>query len=40
MDTGGHIPYSIKTGWLGRGMKVADLKGDGFALSLPMPLLL
>jgi uncharacterized protein (DUF1501 family) len=40
METGGHIPYSIKTGWLGRGMKLADLKGDGLALALPMPLLL
>ncbi len=40
METGGHIPYAIKTGWLGRGMKLAELKGDGLALSLPMPLLL
>ncbi len=40
METGGHIPYSIKTGWLGRGMKLAELKGDGLALALPMPLLL
>ena len=40
METGGHIPYSIKTGWLGRGMKLAKLKGDGLALALPMPLLL
>ena len=40
METGGHIPYSIKTGWLGRGMKLAELKGAGLALALPMPLLL
>tara|TARA_Y100001936_G_C16083427_1_gene679704 strand:- start:508 stop:1662 length:1155 start_codon:yes stop_codon:yes gene_type:complete len=40
METGGHIPYSIKTGWLGRGMKLAGLKGEGLALALPMPLLL
>ena len=40
METGGHIPYAIKTGWLGRGMKLAELKGDGLALSLQMPLLL
>ena len=40
METGGHIPYSIKTGWLGRGMKLAELKGDGLALALPIPLLL
>jgi len=40
METGGHIPYAIKTGWLGRGMKLAELKGDGLALALPMPLLL
>ncbi len=31
---------SRKTGWLGRGMKLANFKGDGLALSLPMPLLL
>ena len=40
MESGGHIPYSVKTGWLGRGMKLAKLKGDGLALALPMPLLL
>ena len=40
METGGHIPYAVKTGWLGRGMKLAELKGDGLALALPMPLLL
>jgi len=40
MESGGHTPYSVKTGWLGRGMKLAKLKGDGLALALPMPLLL
>jgi len=40
MESGGKIPYKIKTGWLGRGMKLANLKGDGLALALPMPLLL
>ena len=29
MQSGGHIPYSIKTGWLGRGMNLAKLNGDG-----------
>jgi uncharacterized protein (DUF1501 family) len=40
MESGGKIPYEIQTGWLGRGMKLANLKGDGLALSLPMPLLI
>ena len=40
METGGKIPYQIKTGWLGRGMKVAGLTGKGLALALPMPLLI
>ena len=40
METGGRVPYEIKTGWLGRTMKLAKLQGDGLALSLPMPLLL
>lgn len=40
MESGGNIPYSVKTGWLGRGMKLAKLKGEGLALALPMPLLL
>ena len=40
MESGGRVPYQEKTGWLGRGMKLANLKGDGLALSLPMPLLL
>ena len=40
MQSGGKIPYSVKTGWLGRGMKLAGLTGNGLALSLPMPLLI
>ena len=40
MQSGGKIPYAIKTGWLGRGMKTAGLTGNGLALSLPMPLLI
>ena len=40
MMTGGRVPYKYKTGWLGRGMKLAGLKGNGLALSLPMPLLI
>ncbi|WP_440647832.1 DUF1501 domain-containing protein [Candidatus Pelagibacter sp. HIMB1521] len=40
METGGKIPYQEKTGWLGRGMKLAGLTGSGLALSLPMPLLI
>ena len=40
MESGGNVPYQIKTGWLGRGMKLANLKGDGLALALPMPLLI
>ena len=40
MESGGKIPYKEKTGWLGRGMKVAGLKQEGLALALPMPLLL
>ena len=38
METGAHIPYAEKTGWLGRGMAAAEL--HGLAASLPMPLLL
>ena len=38
METGAHIAYAEKTGWLGRGMDAAKL--DGLAVSLPMPLLL
>tara|TARA_Y100000590_G_C15715309_1_gene1011674 strand:- start:79 stop:1230 length:1152 start_codon:yes stop_codon:yes gene_type:complete len=40
MESGGKIPYQKKTGWLGRGMKIAGLKGNGLALALPMPLLI
>ena len=38
MESGGHVPYKERTGWLGRGIKAAELQG--LALSLPMPLLL
>ena len=38
METGAHVAYAEKTGWLGRGMDAAEL--DGLAVSLPMPLLL
>tara|TARA_B100000287_G_scaffold72988_2_gene64655 strand:+ start:913 stop:2067 length:1155 start_codon:yes stop_codon:yes gene_type:complete len=40
MESGGKIPYQVKTGWLGRTMKLADLTGNGLALALPMPLLI
>jgi len=40
MESGGKIPYQVKTGWLGRGMKIAGLTGEGLALALPMPLLI
>ena len=40
MESGGKVPYKIKTGWLGRGMSLAGLTGNGLALSLPMPLLI
>ncbi len=40
MMSGGRVPYKDKTGWLGRGMTLAGLKGNGLALSLPMPLLI
>ena len=40
MMSGGTVPYQEKTGWLGRGMKLAGLKGNGLAMSLPMPLLI
>ena len=40
MESGGRVAYQEKTGWLGRAMKLANLQGDGLALSLPMPLLL
>ena len=38
MESGGTIPYKLKTGWLGRGIDVAGL--EGLSISLPMPLLL
>ena len=38
MESGGHVPYKERTGWLGRGINAAELQG--LALSLPMPLLL
>ena len=38
MESGGRVPYQEKTGWVGRAMKLANLQGDGLALSLPMPL--
>ena len=40
MESGGRIAYQEKTGWAGRGMKLANLSGDSLALSLPMPLLI
>ena len=40
MQSGGIVPYKEKTGWLGRGLKLANLDDSGLALSLPMPLLL
>ena len=40
METGAHIPYQEKTGWLGRGLMASDIIGKGLAISLPMPLLL
>ena len=40
MESGGTIPYKVKTGWLGRGMKLAGFKEKGLALALPMPLIL
>ena len=40
MESGGKIPYQEKTGWLGRGMKIAGLTGNGLALALPIPLLI
>jgi uncharacterized protein (DUF1501 family) len=40
MESGGKIPYKIKTGWLGRGMIASGYQGEGLALALPIPLLL
>ena len=34
MESGGRIPYEIKTGWLGRGMKIEGITGNGLALTL------
>jgi uncharacterized protein (DUF1501 family) len=38
MEGGGKRPYAMETGWLGRSMNVAGLKG--LALALPIPLVL
>ena len=38
MQSGGRVPYEIKTGWLGRGVELAGL--ESLSMSLPMPLLL
>ena len=38
MEGGGKTPYAMETGWLGRSMNVAGLKG--LALALPIPLVL
>jgi uncharacterized protein (DUF1501 family) len=38
MEGGGKVPYEMDTGWLGRAMNVAGLKG--LALALPIPLVL
>ena len=40
MMSGATRPYSVKTGWLGRGMVTANIMEVGLTLSLPMPLLL
>jgi len=40
METGGHVPYKEKTGWLGRGLLASNIIGEGLAIALPMPLLL
>lgn len=39
MQSGVMKPYASRTGWLGRGLKAANLQG-GVAISIPMPLLL
>jgi hypothetical protein len=31
MMSGGTVPYQEKTGWLGRGMNLAGLKGNGLS---------
>jgi uncharacterized protein (DUF1501 family) len=38
MEGGGKTPYAMETGWLGRSMNAAGLKG--LALALPIPLVL
>ena len=38
MESGGHKPFAVYTGWLGRGMEAAGL--EGLAMALPMPLIL
>ena len=38
METGGRVPYEIKTGWLGRALDLA--RTPGRSMSLDMPLLL
>ena len=38
MESGGKIPYKLRTGWLGRGIDIAGF--EGLSISLPMPLLL
>jgi len=39
MQSGVMKPYASRSGWLGRGLKAANLQG-GVAISIPMPLLL
>ena len=38
MESGGHKPFSERTGWLGRGLEATGL--EGLAIALPMPLIL
>ena len=40
METGSLVPYSTKTGWLGRGLNLSNNNLNGLALALPMPLIL
>jgi uncharacterized protein (DUF1501 family) len=39
MESGGKIPYSEKSGWLGRGLELSNLHSN-LTLSLPSPLIL
>jgi len=39
MESGAKIPYSVQSGWLGRGLEVAKLHNN-LTLSLPAPLIL